>query len=380
MAARNRTTTRSKFTLPINRTTKPSGSKTRQNSEVIATKGINGNDVFTIELETITQRLLRLRENSGRSIRTLTGQLKDDFQALAYYVQLLYDSSEYEVLFAKIRSIFGDLPNLQPGTVGAYFGGCLNRNPQMGSCALTCVDAVPPPADNFRFCDTLVVWAVWNGRSFGITPINAGSITTENRSRAYIFVEVNNIAQFPGFNAQELAELQRLGITQVQFIHYTSDGRQYTRLTPSFVPLDSVLRRDGTSSGPNGPLEPNQTYHGVDHLLANGERSDPMMPNGVAANGMAINNFVTTSSQSSGTVLIIVLVVIFLALLLFFGWRSWSSTDAIITNPSMTTAVLPPRADSITTIDTFTSESYSSQMSGLGSLAPGNSAPFMPLL
>lgn len=315
MSSRSRTASRSPFTLPASRSkSKESLDKADRNTEVAVTKGLDGNDVFTIELNGIVQRLQRLRANANRNIKSLSGQLKDDFQALAYYVQLLYDSPEYEVLYGKIRGIFGDLEELRPGTIGAYFGGCLSRNPTMGSCALTCVDAVPPPDTGFRFCDTLVLWAVWDGRSYQISPINASSIPNDRRRQAYVFLELTDYAQFPGFNEAEKTIIARFGVEEIQFVRYTQDGRQYQRLTDSFIAIDAIPVRNGN---PNG----------IPVIDANGEvvsTTYPVHPDDViVASGAGGGN---------GTVLIVVLVVILLVLIAFFGYRylGRSNQDSVV--------------------------------------------------
>lgn len=374
MSSRSRAGSRSSFILPVSRSdTKGPTDKAKRNTEVAVTKGLDGNDVFTIELNGIVQRLQRLRANANRNIKSLTGQLKDDFQALAYYVQLLYDSPEYEVLYSRIRTIFGDLTELRPGTIGAYFGGCLNRNPTMGSCALTCVDAAPSSDADFRFCDTLVLWAVWDGRSYQISPINAGTIPNDRRRQAYIFLEVADYGQFPGFTEAEKATIRRFGVEEVQFVRYTQDGRQYQRLSAGFIELDSPLIR----------------VRGVDPLGTNGEPVRNGSDVVVVTHSGGDNAGVVVAGGNGGMVLVIVLVVILLVLIVFFGYRYWGTTEetVVIDNLGVGADIVTVEpvnvvpSSSVVTIDRFGSNDIIGvDRFGMGGRSVMTSASFMPLL
>lgn len=303
MSARKRST----FTLGSTRTsnvevkTSPSRDQ-RFGSEIIVTKGADGQNIFQIEIDKIRDRLARLRACHKRSIRALTGKEHEDFQAMTYYVQLLYDTNQYPVLYKHIQEHFRDLDEMHPGSVGAYFGGCLvspgtTENP---GCVLHCAGGVPPPSGNgFQPCDKLVIWAIWDGKSYTLTPVNAATVT--DNTQAYLYVEVASLAAFPGLSESEKASLTRLGIQSVKLVRYTTDGTAPVDLTPDFIPLAQIKTRGLVPPSP-GPVPP------VPGPV-------PPVPGPVPP---------APAPERRDNTWMIILLVALLLLILFLGWRAWS--------------------------------------------------------
>ena len=306
------------------------GNKSRFDvDDTIVTK--DGSEVLKIDVNSLNEALTELRNNYSKQIRELTGSTNDKFKMMVSYVDLLYDTDYYNVLHNLVKDKFGDLKDVQPGTVGAYFAGCL-INPELSGlpkgCSPICAGSMPPPQDKFdqlqwAFCGDTVISATYSPQTqnFDFTIVN----TIPNSDRALIFVNYNNLNTFPGFTDEDKNKLTNLGIRNVQLLGYTQDGQKYISLTPenSFVPISSVKSRVSvvpslfgtSSSAPNSPpFNTNQvsvaTPVGID--TANPQQNDVENVNATITRG------------SSNRTALILFIVIVLLVILFLAWRAWS--------------------------------------------------------
>lgn len=212
--------------------------------EIIVTKGHGQNGTLKISMVDLRQRLQRLREIHQLNIRTLTGDDKDVFEQITHYVSILYDTEYYPVIHRMITEVFGDLTSVQPGTVGAYFAGCLlntSFNDKPG-CSVICASSAPPPegTQSWRFCDHCVIWAVYGpDGKFMFTELNS----VPDKTNCYVFIQYDDLKKFPKFSEAEVKALMDYGegdgkIKNINLVSYSQDGKTYKEHFRGFVPLD----------------------------------------------------------------------------------------------------------------------------------------------
>lgn len=212
----------------------------------ILTKEGGAEDVFNIE--DLRRRLANLKQNSHVKIRKLTGSLKDDFDSLAQYVAWIYNTDSYSVLYAEIQNYFHESETYQPGTIGAYCGGCLVKKKDglaARGCTVICAGSIPPPHNqpDWEFCSELVIWAVYNDGSYSFTTLN--EIEDEQDDKAIIFIENETLETFPGFSLAEKKTLKEHGLNQVRLIYYNPQcNPMYKEVSGGFINLDQILTRN----------------------------------------------------------------------------------------------------------------------------------------
>jgi len=233
--------------------------------QIILTKEGGGENV--INVEDLRRKLANLKANANVKIRKLTGQVKEDFESLARYVSWIYDTDSYSLLYEEIQKYFSETDIYQPGTVGAYCGGCLVKKkdclPARG-CSVICAGSIPPPYEDpeWDFCSDLVIWTDYDGESYEFTTLN--EVEGEKDSKAIVFIEHDSIESFPGFSEAEKKTLKDHGLEQIRLVHYNPQGDpMYKGVSGGFVDLDQIKTRSvaqsqavssNTSSGWNGWL------------------------------------------------------------------------------------------------------------------------------
>lgn len=316
------------------------GNKSRFDlDDTIVTK--DGSDVLKIDVNALNDALTELRNNASKEIRELNGSTYDKYRTMVSYVNLLYDTDYYTVLHDLVKAKFADLKDIKPGTVGAYFAGCL-LNPELPGfpkgCSPICSGSMPPPKDKidqlqWGFCDNTVIWSTYSPQTqkFEFTTLN--TVPTQrgfgskdpvpNSDRALIFVNYNNINSFPGFTDDEKNILTNMGIRNVQLLGYTQNGEKYISLTPenTYVPLSSVKSKVSVvpSLFGTGSSDPDRLRVGTTTPVTNTE-------NGIVnaqQNGVDNINATVTRGSSNKTALILFVVIIVLVIL-FLAWRAWS--------------------------------------------------------
>lgn len=212
------------------------------------------NQVIKIDVKQLNQTLSRLRKNSNKlyhEVENSSGQLRDDFKQILMYIQLLYNTDNYEVLFNMVYKHFNDLKNVKPGTIGAYFGGCFNyhnvdntnlSNLQIG-CIPVCAGSMPPSKsyinqNNWSFCDDTVIWLKYNTDAYTMTILH----TIPNSNRALIFLNISNFSEFNGFTDSEKNQLSGVNIKQIKLIGV--NDYKYVMLTSDWIPLENVKSRN----------------------------------------------------------------------------------------------------------------------------------------
>jgi len=232
-----------------------------ETKEIIVIKGSDENEVIKINLEDIRSRLDRLREHSHMQLRSLTGTNADDYRALVHYTQLLYDTEAYKIYYDEVKSRFSDLSSIEPGTIGAYFGGCLtpsNFNESPG-CSLICAGSMPPPKSDLPkenefssenrpsippnfFCQYTVLWAIYDNDkgSLYFTPLHV-----TQKEDVIVFIDPLTLPgkTFTGLTDEEKVSLSHYGAKRVNLVQYASDSKTYNELLGGFTELENIPSR-----------------------------------------------------------------------------------------------------------------------------------------
>jgi hypothetical protein len=248
-----------------------------------------------IRLNDICERLDRLRLKSSLPLRSLTGQDAEDYRTLVRYVSDLYDTDVYSLFYDEVRKRFKDLPTPEPGTIGAYFGGCLAPSNHglkcmEPACSVICAGSLQPlrdfsPEEHLfpilsgsedktnsilppnLFCQYTLVWAIYDN-----TLLDGGYQFTRihectNSDHIIVFLDVKTLPgkSFTGFTDSEKEQLKRLGAKKVNLISYSSDFQVYKELLGGFVSLEEVPSRVEEIRNEN--LRESGTLHGFRILL-----------------------------------------------------------------------------------------------------------------
>lgn len=259
----------------------------------------NGNNASTesvsdlnFDINDVRARLNRLRPLAGTPIRRLSGQSADDFRTLIRYTQRLYGDDAYRVYYDEVRKRFGDVSSVEPGTVGAYFAGCMLPTSfgNKPGCSVICAGSMPPPPNQgpqgpqgqFNFCEYSVILANYDGHKYQFTTLH----DSPNKDNLVIFLDgnVGKGKSFPGFNDEEKELLRRYGAKHVNMVKYSRDGKNYDEVLGGFVRLDQAPSRVDVYPSGNDPTS-------------------------------------TTTGSSSNSGLLIVLLIILILVVIFIGWR-----------------------------------------------------------
>ncbi len=295
-----------------------------ENSESIVMKG-DGEpiDRSIEELDTI---LTDLRKNANVNIKDLNGTLQQRYRQAVAYVSMLYDTDYYPALSEVVSRKFGDIETFQPGTVGAYFGGCLVQRPIRGvspGCTPTCAGSAPPSDEHaartgWSPCEQNVVLATMIDGRYNFSRLN----TIDDRKDAILYIDQPT---FTGFTAGEKRKLSQLGIDEVLILSYqdnqykellqlTHVGRIPDRVTRDAIP---VIPQDRALQD-RAPAAPVLHQNGT---VVTGTR----VVDGVDRTPWAGTPGSVTPGITSNNTMWIILLAILALIILFLVWRNWDT-------------------------------------------------------
>lgn len=246
------------------------------NGEILVFKGDTETEYTSIDLETIRKQLGVMRKIADKPIKNLKGTEAEDYRRLVRYTKLLYDTDAYKDYHAEIASAFKDITHVEPGTVGAYFAGCLMKanlpTHLLPGCSVVCAGAMPPPKngnDNYN-CQYPVVWANVENGNYQFVLLNGGSLMNDHQGhhnhndqnrRVILYVASNR--PFSGLTDNEKKELVRIAHfnkyqsqsdkgepIEVNVIRFSRNGN-YEEVLNGFVPLDKIPNRSSFLDGSN---------------------------------------------------------------------------------------------------------------------------------
>lgn len=192
---------------------------------------INGpSESFQLHRKTLKDALLELKNYSHQPLRNLDSRNTESFRSIVEALRLLYGSQAlYDIILSDIRSIFGDIKDIKPGTVAAFFIGCFNDDKFPGpmGCSPKCAASLPPTegTPGYANCDDLVL--IYNGLF--------SSLNEKRSSHAYIYIETKD---FTNFTPENINQLKDAAISHATLIFGNEDG-SYSEVTSS-LPVDQL--------------------------------------------------------------------------------------------------------------------------------------------
>lgn len=158
----------------------------------------------TINIDSVKQIVTDLKPHHTKIRDDLPQDLRSKIDSFEESVRLLKgDSTVYPSIISHIKTVYNDVKNVKPRTVGAYFYGCFSGNVPKGeklSCTAVCSGSVQPHKTlGWSECDKTVA-----------TYSEAGlDITSAAGEEAIIHV---TSSKFTGFNEKEEATLKKAGV------------------------------------------------------------------------------------------------------------------------------------------------------------------------
>jgi len=190
----------------------------------IVQKGKNRELKFdTAEIDHV---LADMRKHSHYYIRDLHGDLKRGYDMIVRLVDMLYESDGYSHLYNLVKKHFGDVDNAKPGTLCAYFAGCLiNSNQGGGDCGVLCAGSLPLPRGVAKGkCGETVILCTYDSKN---RRYHFKVLTSGTKSDAIIYMESGNPNTFKGFSKHEKGKLKGMGIDKisVNWVHHKSGSK-----------------------------------------------------------------------------------------------------------------------------------------------------------
>lgn len=176
----------------------------------------NKDSSFTLSRNVLKETLYELKGLSNVQVKDLENAHTESFRGVVEALKLVYDvPAIYELVTGDIKDIFSDVTELKPGSVGAFFIGCLKDDKFTGpvGCSPICVASLPHTGvQGYGPCDDLVL--IYSGDEFS-------SLNDKKSEHAYIYISDENFSGFSKFNINKLVDA---GIKTVTLIFGNPDG------------------------------------------------------------------------------------------------------------------------------------------------------------
>ena len=208
---------------------------------ISVTKGVHG-ETINISLDDIRNRLNRLYRVADKPTNSLRGQQKEDFQTLVGYTKTLYDTAPYKIYYDEVKSVFGKLSRVYPGTVGAYFAGCIVKPAykDLKGCSSICAGSMPvaPEDGDTTTCSYPVVFANRkDDGDYNFVKLHNGT----NKDMMIVYVDGNH--PFRGFSQDEKKKLESMGAAKIDVVRFTDQNSDDEEIYNGFLELDSMPTR-----------------------------------------------------------------------------------------------------------------------------------------
>lgn len=215
-----------------------------ENQEVFIINSETGS--FQLHRKTLRETLHELKKHCHVSIRQLSAEHTESFKSIVETLRILYGSQAlYDIVLKDIRTIFVDVKDVKPGTVGAFFIGCFNDDKFPGpmGCSPKCAASLPPTdgTPGYAACDDLVL--IYSNGVYS-------SLNEKQSAHAYIYIDDTN---FTSFTSDNIRQLKEAGVTNVSLIYGKNDG-SYSEVTSS-ISIDKLPCRNEHNNN-NQTVEP----------------------------------------------------------------------------------------------------------------------------
>jgi len=215
------------------------------NDDIIIIK--RKDDSLQLHRTALRETLSELKKVTTVAVSNLDPEKSQLLQSIIEVTKALYNTPKlYDLVLKDIATIFHDVKEVVPGTVGAFFVGCFtdDKFPGPQGCNPKCVASVPPTEGTlgFKHCDELVI--IYNDGKFG-------ALNEKKSDKAYIYISDEN---FSGFNADNIKQLKESGVQSASLIFGTANGayREVTgNLSLDQLPIQINTTSDTQSSSSN---------------------------------------------------------------------------------------------------------------------------------
>lgn len=194
---------------------------------------IEEDEIVAYSDKLINDQLIELKKYADTPTSELNPELMNRFKSLVDTVGQSHGKPEYNKLINFINQSFGDWQMVKPGSVGAYFIGCLTTS-GVGhlppGCAPLCASV-----DKKWKCKHNVIWTNYDGKKCSITPLNYDQLHPST------FIFVNNL--YKGFNKKEKDQLNNLNLKNMYLVQYSDDGREHKALNTTPLQITDLQER-----------------------------------------------------------------------------------------------------------------------------------------
>ena len=199
----------------------PKGDKTESSDyqlvggkdEIFLVNGKNGK--YQLSRKNLKDTLVELKKHSKTSLKHLGKKHLESFNGLVESLGILYGSQAlYDLVLADIREVFGDVKEVKPGTVAAFFLGCFDEEKFPGpmGCNPKCAASLHDSSESGVSCEDLVL--IYSEGVFS-------SLNSKNPKHTYIYVED---ADFDGFTRENISQLKEAGVSKATLVFGTQNG------------------------------------------------------------------------------------------------------------------------------------------------------------
>jgi hypothetical protein len=197
-----------------------------------------GDSSFEFDRSAFYETLLDLKYQANVQVKDLHDDYTESFRGVVDALKLLYTvPSLYAIATEDIKKVFGDVKNIRPGSIGAFFIGCFNvddSNLPLG-CNPKCVSALPPAEGTVGYsnCEDLVL--MYSDGQFS-------ALNEKSSPHAYIYVD----GKFDGFTEADKNKLKNQAhIDKVTLIFGDATGNYTEISTP--ISVDDLKVTDNPS-------------------------------------------------------------------------------------------------------------------------------------
>lgn len=210
---------------------------------------------FQLHRKTLKDTLIELKSQAHVPVRQLGSEYTESFRSIVEALRLLYGSQAlYDLILTDVREIFGDVTDIKPGTVAAFFIGCFNDDKFPGpmGCSPKCAASLPPTegTPGYSNCDDLVL--IYSDKMFS-------SLNEQKSTHAYIYISDPN---FQGFTKENVNQLREAGIENASLIFGNEDG--------SYREVTSAMSIDQLPQTSDNDTKTTETNNNTDSNTNNG--------------------------------------------------------------------------------------------------------------
>ncbi len=279
-----------------------------KNDDTASTNGETG--LLRISLDNIKTTLRHLADNGDTQISKLSPALLKNFTDMAEITNLSSTTGYTQVVMGLINDAFANYNrnNITPGTVAAYFKGCLTGDNYGGDpgCSAVCAGSFQPE-----------MITGWTACSENVVHLRNGEMTFQNvvtgEGRAIIHVFDPNVR---GFTVSQIKALKDKGINKVAVYHYGTGD--YT-VRQNHVDIDKLTLLDGTSNS-------SSSSSSVASRSPKSSVQQKTDGNNAGQKSKKATNYETTNSLSWMVWVVIIFLIVAIALGCYYLNRSGSVT------------------------------------------------------